>query len=77
MTARPPLYWLTWFGAALLTLTAFALLLDLPAIAGEVRRLRMAVLVGLLVLSAAVYPAAARVVLCHAWPRWLISAIGA
>jgi hypothetical protein len=58
--ATPNLCRLASLGAALLTLTAFGLLLDVPATAGEVRFARMAVLVGLLVLSAALYFAAVR-----------------
>ncbi len=75
MTSRPPRYWLACLGAALLTLTVFGLLLDVPATAGEVRLVRMAVLVGLLVLAAAVYFAAVRLVLRYAWPRgttWVV-----
>jgi alpha-1,6-mannosyltransferase len=73
--ATPNLCRLASLGAALLTLTAFGLLLDVPAIPGEVRLARMAVLVGLLVLSAAVYFAAVRLVLRDAWPRgttWVV-----
>jgi alpha-1,6-mannosyltransferase len=75
MTARPPLCCLAWLAAALLALTVFGLLLDVPLTAGEVRLVRMAELVGLLVLSAAVYFAAVRLVLRYAWPRtttWLV-----
>jgi hypothetical protein len=62
MMARAPLCWLTWLGAALLTLTMFALVLDIPSTVDEVRILRVATLVGLLALSSTVYFAAVRLV---------------
>jgi hypothetical protein len=38
MTARMPLRWLVWLGTALLALTLFGLLLDVPAAEGDDRR---------------------------------------
>ena len=35
MTARMPLRWLVWLGTALLALTLFGLLLDVPAAEGD------------------------------------------
>jgi len=75
MTANAPLRWLTWLGAALLALTIFALLLDVPASTGDVRFLRVSMLVGLLALSAGIYFAAVRLILRHTWPRcaiWIV-----
>jgi hypothetical protein len=75
MTAKAPLRWLTWLGAALLALTIFGLLLDLPAATGDLRSLRVSILLGLLAFSAAIYFVAARLVLRHSWPRgtiWLV-----
>jgi alpha-1,6-mannosyltransferase len=75
MTARMPLRWLLWLGTALLALTLFGLLLDVPAVAGDERAFRVTILLGLLVLAAAVYFAAVRLILRHAWPRgtvWLV-----
>ncbi len=69
MTARPPFRRLAWLAAVPLTPTAFGRLLDVRATAGEVRLVRMGVFVGLLVLLAAVYFAAVRLVLRHAWRR--------
>jgi alpha-1,6-mannosyltransferase len=75
MTARTPLRWLPWLGAALLTLTLFGLLLDVPATAGDSRVLNVRLLLGLLVLASAVYFAAVRLILRYAWPRdtvWVV-----
>ena len=75
MTARMPLRWLVWLGTALLALTLFGLLLDVPAAAGDVRVFRVRMLLGLLVLAAAVYFAAVRLILRYAWPRgtvWIV-----
>jgi alpha-1,6-mannosyltransferase len=72
MTAKAPQRWLTWLGAALLALTMFGLLLDVPATTGDVRFLRVSMLVGLLVFSAAIYFAAVRLILRHTWPRCTI-----
>lgn len=75
MTARGPLHWLALLGAALLTLTVFGLLLDVPETTGDGRVVRMGLLVGTLTLSAAAYFAAVRLILRHAWPRctiWIV-----
>jgi hypothetical protein len=75
MTAKAPLHWLTWLGAALLALTVFGLRLDVPTTTGDVRFVRVSMLVGLLAFSAATYFAAVRLVLRYAWPRctiWLV-----
>jgi alpha-1,6-mannosyltransferase len=50
----------------------FGLLLDVPATTGDVRFLRVSMLVGLLVFSAAIYFAAVRLILRHTWPRCTI-----
>jgi alpha-1,6-mannosyltransferase len=74
MRAGSQLSWLVWFGAVLVALTAFGLLLDIPASAGTNHSLRVKVLVGLLGLSTAVYFGAVRLVLRYTWPRgtfWL------
>lgn len=75
MMARGPLCWLAWLGAALLTLTVFALVLDIPSTVDEARILRVATLVGLLALSSTVYFAAVRLVLRHTWPRGTLGAV--
>ena len=75
MTARMPLRWLVWLGTALLALTLFGLLLDVPAAEGDGRAVRVTILLGLLVLAAAVYIAAVRLILRYAWPRgtvWIV-----
>lgn len=69
MTTRAPLSRLTWLGAALLVLTLFGLLVGEQAAVDEVRVSRLAILVGLLALSSAVYFAAVRLVLRNTWPR--------
>jgi hypothetical protein len=59
----------------LLTLTAFGLLLDVPDSTGDVRIVRVGMLVGLGALSTAIYLAAVRLILCYAWPRcavWVV-----
>jgi hypothetical protein len=56
----------------LLTLTVFGLLLDVPETTGDVRIVRVGMLVGLLALSATVYFASARLILRYAWPRCAI-----
>ena len=53
---------------ALLTLTMFALVLDIPSTVDALRILRVAILVGLLALSSTVYFAAVRLVLTTAHP---------
>jgi hypothetical protein len=65
MTARTSLRWLAWLGAAL---TLFDLLSDLPATVGDVRVFRVRMLLGVLVLAAAVYFAAVRLIVRYAWP---------
>jgi alpha-1,6-mannosyltransferase len=73
--SRSPQIWLAWFGAALLALTCFALLLDVPGAADGDRVLRVNVLVALLVASGGIYFAAVRTILRHSWPRaatWLV-----
>jgi succinate-acetate transporter protein len=75
MTARQPLYWLGWLGTALLTLTVFALLLDIPGTVDKTRIVRAATLVGLLALSSTAYFAAVRLVLRHTWPRGTLWAV--
>src|ERR1700677_75014 len=75
MMVRGPLCWLTWLGAALLVLTVFALLVDVPSTVGEVHVLRVATLVGLLALSSTVYFAAVRLVLRYTWPRGTLGAV--
>ena len=75
MTARMPLRWLVWLGIALLALTLFGLLLDVPAAEGDGRAFRVTILFGLLVLAAAVYFATVRLILRYAWPRgtvWIV-----
>ena len=75
MTARMPLRWLVWLGTALLALTLFGLLLDVPAAEGDGRAFRVTILLGLLVLAAAVYFATVRLILRYAWPRgtvWIV-----
>ena len=75
LTARTPLWWLAGLGAALLALTLFGLLLDVPAAASDGRAFRVTILLGLLVLAAGVYFTAVRLILCHAWPRgtvWIV-----
>ena len=75
MTARMPLRWLVWLGTALLALTLFGLLLDVPAAEGDGRAVRVTILLGLLVLAAAVDIAAVRLILRYAWPRgtvWIV-----
>ena len=75
MTARVPLRWLVWLGTALLALTLFGLLLDVPAAEGDGRAFRVTILLGLLVLAAAVYFATVRLILRYAWPRgtvWIV-----
>lgn len=75
MTARTPLHWLVWLGTALLALTLTGLVVDVPAAVGDVRLFRLRMLLGLLVLAAAVYFAAVRLILRHAWPRgtvWVV-----
>ena len=70
-----PLRWLVWLGTALLALTLFGLLLDVPAAEGDGRAVRVTILLGLLVLAAAVYIAAVRLILRYAWPRgtvWIV-----
>jgi hypothetical protein len=59
----------------LLLLATAALLLDNPASTGAARSSRVAVLVGLLVVSAAAYFGAVRLILRHTWPRstvWIV-----
>jgi hypothetical protein len=56
------------FGGALLALMACGLLLDIPASTGGPRITRMNELAGLLVVSAAVYFGAVRLILRNAWP---------
>jgi alpha-1,6-mannosyltransferase len=56
----------------LLTLTAFGLLLDVPETIGDLRIVRVGMLVGMLTLSAAAYFAAVRLILRYAWPRCTI-----
>ena len=56
----------------MLTLTVFGLLLDSPETTGDVRIVRVGMLVGLLALSAAVYFVSARLILRYAWPRCAI-----
>ena len=56
------------FGGALLALTVCGLLLDIPASTGGARITRMNELAGLLVVSAAVYFGAVRLILRNAWP---------
>ena len=56
------------FGGALLALTVCGLLLDIPASTGGPRITRMNELAGLLVVSAAVYFGAVRLILRNAWP---------
>jgi hypothetical protein len=78
MTARTPLRWLAWLGAALLALTLCGLLLDVPATSGDVHIFRLRMLLGLLVLAAAVYFAAVRLILRYAYPReavWIVVAV--
>ena len=75
MTPKAPLYWLTWLGTALVALTISGLLLDVPARTGDVRFLRVSMLVGLLAFSAGIYFAAVRLILRHTWPRctiWIV-----
>ena len=75
MTARMPLRWLVWLGTALLALTLFGLLLDVPATEGDGHAFRVTILLGLLVLAAAVYFATVRLILRYAWPRgtvWIV-----
>jgi alpha-1,6-mannosyltransferase len=75
MRPRTPLYLLTGFGAILLALAAAGLLLDIPATTGAARVARVNVLIGVLVVSAAVYFSAVRLVLRRAWPHgtlWLV-----
>ena len=75
ITARKPLRWLVWLGTALLALTLFGLLLDVPAAEGDGRAFRVTILLGLLVLAAAVYFATVRLILRYAWPRgtvWIV-----
>jgi alpha-1,6-mannosyltransferase len=70
-----PLRWLVWLGTALLALTLFGLLLDVPAAEGDGRAFRVTILLGLLVLAAAVYFATVRLILRYAWPRgtvWIV-----
>ena len=55
MRERLLLWLLVGLGAALLALAVGGLLLDIPASTGEARILRVNVLVGLLMLSAAIY----------------------
>jgi alpha-1,6-mannosyltransferase len=78
MTAKAPLRLLTWLGAALLALTIFGLLLDVPATSGDLHSRRVSMLLGLLAFSAAIYFAAVRLILRHTWPRgtiWLVLAV--
>ena len=75
MTARMPLRWLVWLGTSLMALTLFGVLLDVPAVADDGRAFRVTILLGLLLLAAAVYLAAVRLILRHAWPRgtvWIV-----
>jgi alpha-1,6-mannosyltransferase len=75
MKGRPLLCLLVGLGGALLGLAACGLLLDIPATTGVARISRMNELAGLLVVSAAVYFAAVRLILRHAWPRgtvWIV-----
>jgi alpha-1,6-mannosyltransferase len=75
MRQWPPLGWLVGFGLALLVLTASGLLLDIPASMGAAHVMRVNELVGLLMVSAAVYFGAVRLVLRHSWPRgtvWIV-----
>jgi hypothetical protein len=70
-----PQRWLVWLGTALLILTLFGLLLDVPAAEGDGRAFRVTILLGLLVLAAMVYFAAVRLILRYAWPRgtvWIV-----
>ena len=75
MRARGPLCWLAWLGTALLMLTVFALLLDIPGTVDKTRIVRVATLVGLLALSSIVYFAAVRLVLRHTWPGGTLWAV--
>ena len=75
MKNRPLLCLLVGFGGALLALTVCGLLLDIPASTGGPRITRMNELAGLLVVSAAVYFGAVRLILRNAWPRgtvWIV-----
>ena len=75
MTAKMPLCWLAWLGTALLALTLFGLLVDVPATAGDMHVFRVRMLLGLLVLAAVVYFAAVHLILRYAWPRgtvWIV-----
>ena len=75
MTAGKPLRWLVRLGTALLALTLFGLMVDVPAAAGDTRIFRVRMLLGLLVVAAAVYFAAVRLILRCAWPRgtvWIV-----
>jgi alpha-1,6-mannosyltransferase len=75
MMSRSPLIWLAWFGAALLTLTSFGLLLDIPADTGADHVLHLNILIGLLVASTCAYFGAVRIILKYTWPRgtlWIV-----
>jgi alpha-1,6-mannosyltransferase len=75
MTTKMPLRSLAWLGTALLALTLFGLLLDVPAAEGDGRAFRVTIQLGLLVLAAAVYFATVRLILRYAWPRatvWIV-----
>lgn len=75
MKAGAPLSSLAGLGALLLVLATAALLLDIPGSTGAAHSARLAALVGLLVVSAACYFGAVRIILRHAWPRsavWLV-----
>ncbi len=74
-----PLAWLIGLGAALLALTACGLMLGIPGSVGAAHLARVHALVGLLVLSAAIYFGAVRLVLRCVWPRgtvWIVLGVG-
>jgi alpha-1,6-mannosyltransferase len=80
MRGRPPLGLLVGLGTALLSLGACGILLDIPASRGATRILRLNVLVGLLMVAAAIYFAAVRLILRRAWPRgtvWIVLGVAA
>nr|WP_294524080.1 glycosyltransferase 87 family protein [uncultured Rhodopila sp.] len=67
--------WVVCLGAALLALTFFGLLLDVPSAASDMRVVSLSMLLGLLVVAASVYFAAVHLILRCAWPRgtvWIV-----
>lgn len=80
MMSRSPRIGIAWRGAALLTLTCAAILLDVPGAAKSDHVLRVNILVGILVVSAGVYFTAVRATLKNTRPRsamWLVLAVAA